>query len=93
MVSHRASLRHTLFASILILFGLGFFGLGGLLVAVAVTPVPDTGSFASRKIDQSTKIYDRTGQILLYDYNRDAKREIIPIADISPQRHTRDHRN
>ncbi|MEK7135553.1 MAG: PBP1A family penicillin-binding protein [Patescibacteria group bacterium] len=84
MVSHRASLRHTLFAFILILFGLGFFGLGGLLVAVAVTPVPDTDSFASRKIDQSTKIYDRTGQILLYDYNRDAKREIIPIADISP---------
>ena len=84
MVSHRASWRHTLLASVLTLFGLGFFGLGGLLVAVAVTPVPDTGSFAAREIDQSTKIYDRTGQILLYDYNRDARREIVPIADISP---------
>lgn len=84
MVSHRASWRHTLLASVLALFGFGFFILGGLLIAIAVTPVPDTDSFASRKIDQSTKIYDRTGQILLYDYNRDAKREVVPIADISP---------
>ena len=84
MVFRHASWRHTLFASVLALFGLGFFVLGGLLLAVAVTPVPDTDSFASRQIDQSTKIYDRTGQILLYDYNRDAKREIVPIADISP---------
>lgn len=51
---------------------------------VAITPVPDTDSFASRQIDQSTKIYDRTGQILLYDYNRDAKREIVSISNISP---------
>ncbi|HEY4500744.1 MAG TPA: PBP1A family penicillin-binding protein [Candidatus Paceibacterota bacterium] len=79
-----ASWRHTLFASILALFGLGFFALGGILLVVAITPVPDTNSFASRQIDQSTKIYDRTGQILLYDYNRDAKREIVPITDISP---------
>ncbi|MDO8593777.1 MAG: transglycosylase domain-containing protein [bacterium] len=78
------SWRHTLIASVLALFGLGFLALGSVLLAVAVTPVPDTGSFAYRQIDQSTKIYDRTGQILLYDYNRDAKREIVPIADISP---------
>ncbi len=79
-----ASWRHTLLASALALLGLGFFGFGGLLIMVAVTPVPDIGSFASRQVDQSTKIYDRTGQILLYDYNRDAKREIIPIVDMSP---------
>jgi 1A family penicillin-binding protein len=79
-----ASWRHTLLASILVLFGLGFFIVGGVFVAVAVTPVPDISSFASRQIDQSTKIYDRTGQVLLYDYNRDAKRDIVPIADISP---------
>ncbi|MDP1707100.1 MAG: transglycosylase domain-containing protein, partial [bacterium] len=68
----------------LALFGLFFLIAGGLLVLVAITPVPDTDSFASRQIDQSTKIYDRTGQILLYDYNRDAKREIVSISNISP---------
>src|SRR3989344_1667654 len=78
-----AARRHLLFASVLALLGLGFFIAGGIFVAVAFTPVPDIGSFASRQVDQSTKIYDRTGQVLLYDYNRDAKREIVPIVDIS----------
>ena len=85
MVSgRRSSWRHTALASILALFGLGFFTVGGVLVAVAFTPVPDIDSFAARQVDQSTKIYDRTGQVLLYDYNRDARRNLIPIADISP---------
>ena len=30
------------------------------------------------------KIYDRTGQVLLYDYNRDAKRDVVPLTAISP---------
>lgn len=78
-----ASWRHTLFAFFLALFGLGFLLLGGILVAVALTPVPDIDSFAARQVDQSTKIYDRTGQVLLYDYNRDTRRNIVPIANIS----------
>src|SRR5712671_6338351 len=84
MHSRRASWKHILLASVLTLCGIGFFLVGGILVAVALTPVPDTSSFAARQLDQSTKIYDRTGQILLYDYNRDAKRQIVPITDISP---------
>ena len=80
----RHSWRHTLLAVSLALVGLGFFGAGGVIVFVAVTPVPDINSFTSRQQDQSTKIYDRTGQVLLYDYNRDAKREIVPIANVSP---------
>lgn len=85
MTSRRhAPWRHTLLAAVLALFGLGFFVLGGILVAVAFTPVPDIGSFAARQVDQSTKIYDRTGQVLLYDYNRDAKRNIVPLSAISP---------
>ena len=84
MVTHRTSRRHTFFAFVLALFGLGFFVAGGVLLAVALTPVPDIGSFAFRQISQSTKIYDRTGQVLLYDYNRDAKREIISISEVSP---------
>ncbi len=76
--------RCTLLTSVLTLLGIGFFIVGGVLVFVAFTPVPDIDSFAARQIDQSTKIYDRTGQVLLYDYNRDAKRNVVPLADISP---------
>ncbi len=79
----KARRRHAIAVFVFAIFGVSFFILGGILLAVAFTPVPDTSSFASRRIDQSTKIYDRTGQILLYDYNRDAKREIVPISEIS----------
>lgn len=79
-----SSWRHIFLACVLFLFGLGLFVVGGIFVAVAVTPVPDISSFASRQIDQSTKIYDRTGQVLLYDYNRDAKRDVVTLQNISP---------
>lgn len=78
-----ASLRHTLVAATLVFFGICFIAAGGLLIALTAAPVPDIGSFANRQVDQSTKIFDRTGQILLYDYNRDAKRSVVPLTDIS----------
>lgn len=78
------SWRHALIASVLVLFGIGFIAVAGILIAVTIAPVPDINSFASRQVDQSTKIYDRTGQVLLYDYNRDAKRDVIPLTAISP---------
>ena len=82
--SSHPSWRHVVMTSLLAVMGLGFIVIGGILVAVALTPVPDISSFAARQVDQSTKIYDRTGQVLLYDYNRDAKRNVVPISDISP---------
>lgn len=85
MIPHRRVWwRHTLLASFLGLVGLGFLLAGGILLAVVLTPTPDIASFASRQVDQSTKIYDRTGQVLLYDYNRDARRDVVPLTDISP---------
>ncbi len=76
--------RHTIIAALLALLGLGFIAAGGILIMVTTAPVPDISSFANRQVDQSTKIYDRTGQVLLYDYNRDAKRDVIPLSAISP---------
>lgn len=85
MVSRQRVLkRHTLLSLILGFLGLGFFIAGGVFIAVATAPVPDISSFALRQVDQSTKIYDRTGQVLLYDYNRDTKREVVPLSSISP---------
>lgn len=51
---------------------------------VAMLPTPDISSFSQRKIIQSTKIYDRTGEVLLYDLNHDIRRTVVPISDISP---------
>ncbi|MBP6854745.1 MAG: penicillin-binding protein [Candidatus Pacebacteria bacterium] len=40
--------------------------------------LPDFKSFEERKIARSTKIYDRTGEILLYDVHQDFRRTVIP---------------
>lgn len=58
--------------------------LGGiLLVWVATLDIPDLSSFEARRVLQSTKIYDRTGEILLYDLHQDVRRTIVPYEKIS----------
>lgn len=76
--------RHMFLVTLLFFLGAVFFVVGMVVVVLAFTPVPDINSFAARQVDQSTKIYDRTGQVLLYDYNRDAKRSVVPLASVSP---------
>jgi 1A family penicillin-binding protein len=45
--------------------------------------LPDLGSFENRLINQSTKIYDRTGSVLLYDINQGTRRTMVKSSDIS----------
>ncbi len=80
----RGPTHHIILIVVFTLLGVGFFLAGALLITVAITPVPSIGSFANRQVNQSTKIYDRTGQVLLYDYNRDSRREVVPLAAVSP---------
>lgn len=64
-------------------FVIGLVGAGILLVWIATLDIPDLNSFEERRIQQSTKIYDRTGKILLYDLHQDVRRTIVPYEDIS----------
>ena len=45
--------------------------------------LPDISTFEQRKVIQSTKIYDRTGKVLLYDVFEDVKNATIPLDKIS----------
>ena len=65
------------------LFVLGLIGMGVLLVWIATLNIPDLSSFEERRIQQSTKIYDRTGEILLYDLHQDVRRTVVPYEKIS----------
>jgi membrane peptidoglycan carboxypeptidase len=59
--------------------------LSGALVAWGATlTIPSLASFDERKIFQSTKIFDRTGEIVLFDFNRDVRRTVITLEDMSP---------
>jgi 1A family penicillin-binding protein len=67
-----------------VLVGLGFLFVGISILWVAFTPIPALNSFDSRKVADSTKIYDRTGTTILYDLNHNMKRQIVPLSEISP---------
>ncbi len=76
-------------ASALVSGGLAFcFVLGGSLILWASSlEIPDLRAVDERLVSQSTKLYDRTGQVLLYDFHDTARRTLIPIEQIS--RHAR----
>jgi len=67
----------------IIFISFGIFLSGGVLLWVSTFEIPDLQTFDERKVAQSTKIYDRTGEILLYDIHQDIQRTIIPFEKIS----------
>jgi 1A family penicillin-binding protein len=63
----------------------GFFVLSGLFALWAASlKLPDLASLDERKVEQSVKIYDRTGSVLLYDLHNNVQRTVVPISQISP---------
>ncbi len=55
-----------------------------LFVAVLYfsTTIPSIKEISNQQISQSTKIYDRTGTVLLYDVNSGQKRTVVPLDQI-----------
>ncbi len=49
--------------------------------------IPSVDNFDTRQVEQSTKIYDRTGEVLLFNIYGDKRRTVVPLEDIS--RHLR----
>lgn len=83
MRSYRFLVRHR--SAILVwVLGAGFAASGGVALWAATLRIPDLSSIQNRKVEQSVKIYDRTGEVLLYDLNRNVQRTIVPLAEISP---------
>jgi len=80
---HRKHIRHikTILA---ISFSLLFIVIGGGALWMSSLQMPDLNSFETRKVVESTKIYDRTGNVLLYDTGANTKRTVIPLTEISP---------
>ena len=55
---------------------------GGSYAAFIVARLPSPEEFFSRRITQSTKIYDRTGSVLLYEIHGEERRTVIPYGEI-----------
>lgn len=57
---------------------------GGLLALwFANLKIPSFDNFTERIVAKSTKIYDRSGEILLYDIHSNIKRQVVPLEQIS----------
>ncbi|TSD03166.1 MAG: 1A family penicillin-binding protein [Parcubacteria group bacterium Athens0714_16] len=59
------------------------FFVGVFLLWITTFKLPDLRSFEERKVLQSTKIYDRTGEVLLFEINKDKKRTVMSFDSIS----------
>jgi penicillin-binding protein 1C len=70
--------------SIIACFALGLFALGGVAAWATFMPIPSIDNFESRQVAESTKIYDRTGNIVLYDVHGNVRRTSVPLEEISP---------
>ncbi len=64
-------------------FILGFLVLGAFFIWVATLEIPELGNFADRQLRESTKIYDKTGEVLLYDVFKEERRTVIPLQKVS----------
>ncbi len=62
----------------------GMFFVGILIIWVSSFKIPSLDTIEERKVIQSTKIYDNTGKILLYDVYQKKKRTVVPFEEISP---------
>lgn len=56
----------------------------GLVVFIAMvfSDLPDPSSFYNRAVHQSTRIYDRTGEILLFEAHGAERRTVVPLENI-----------
>lgn len=61
-----------------------FFILSGIFVLwVATFELPDLDNFSERQVAQSTKIYDRTGRVVLFDVHGEVTRTVVPLDQIN----------
>jgi 1A family penicillin-binding protein len=71
----------TFFKIVAILFLLGIIALFALFAWFS-RDLPNPNQLLDRQVAQSTKIYDRTGQTLLYEIHGDQARTLVKLADI-----------
>jgi 1A family penicillin-binding protein len=75
--------KHRFFKNITLLaIGAFILIIAVIIIWLASIKIPDFSAFEERRMASSTKIYDRTGEILLYDINQDIKKTSIPLADM-----------
>lgn len=73
-------------AVVLAVAGLALALVGALTFTIIMAwisrDLPEPGTLLTREVAQSTKIYDRTGEILLYEVHGDENRTVVKLSEI-----------
>lgn len=70
--------KYALSVGLVILVFFGFF-----FIWLSTIELPNLDNFDSRIISESTKIYDRTGKVVLFDVHGNVRRTVIPFDQIN----------
>lgn len=63
---------------------LAIFVIGTVVLMAVSNDLPDPNHLSDRQVSQSTKIFDRTGEHLLYEVYNNQKRTLVESKDMSP---------
>lgn len=80
----KAFLKKILRDVFFIFMSIGIIGVALITGWIATLNLPDFNNFENRDISNSTKIYDRTGKIVLYNIHDSVRRTEIPFEEMSP---------
>lgn len=83
---HTPRKKKSIVKTVLVLFFGALFvaaGAGAIVGAALLRDLPDPFEISERTVAESTKIYDRTGTVLLYEVHGEEKRTIVPFSNIS----------
>lgn len=83
MVKKRQKLFHITKKGVIVGCAVGLLVGSALLVWAATLPLPSIDNFDDRIVRQTTKLYDRTGETVLYDVYENIKRTTVPLDQIS----------
>ncbi|MEN9921429.1 MAG: hypothetical protein RLZZ517_407 [Candidatus Parcubacteria bacterium] len=70
--------KYGLSVGLVILVFFGFF-----FIWLSTIELPDLNNFENRVVSESTKIYDRTGKVVLFDVHGNVRRTVVPLDQIS----------
>ncbi len=72
-----------IFLALVVLGGIFLLGAATLFVLIAAVETPNIGNFKNRQVAQSTKIYDATGKILLWEIHGEERRTVVLFENIA----------
>lgn len=68
---------------VLLVVSIAVLSVAAFFIWISTLTLPDFNNFENRNVANSTKIYDRTGKVVLYDLYQNVRRTQVPLSEIS----------